>query len=250
MKRAISLILCAVLAFSLFSCGEKKPEYSLPNDDGRVVICIDPGHGFRDIGCETEYLGYEKDMTVLLAEALKTELEAAGALVILTHDGKSFPTVAEITKEASALGIAYDPAEMEENDLFGKYERAIWENVLAEKYSLDMFVSLHVNSIEDPAFRGASVDYCSENPYTDLLRHFSDSLSKALTEKNISADFRIYEDVPEEAYVVTKYASVPSVLIEAGYATNPDDAAQLLDEKWRESFAEALCGVMIGTIEP
>ena len=138
---------------------------------------------------------------------------------------------------------------MEENDLFGKYERAIWENVLAEKYSLDMFVSLHVNSIEDPEFRGASVDYCADNPYTDLLRYFSDTLSKTLTDKNLSADFRIYEDVPEEAYVVTKYATVPSVLIEAGYATNPDDAALLTDEKWRESFAEALCGVITGTFE-
>ena len=92
MKRALSLILCTVLALSLFSCGEKKPEYSRPNDDGKVVICIDPGHGFRDIGCETEYIGYEKDLTVLLAGALKAELEAAGAEVILTHDGKSFPT--------------------------------------------------------------------------------------------------------------------------------------------------------------
>ncbi len=251
MKRALSLVLCAFLVLSLASCGKKGPErsYTLPNEDGKTVICIDPGHGFRDIGCESEYMdGYEKDLALKISLVMKEVFESHGASVYLTHDGENFPTVAKITSDADRLGIPYDAADMEENDLFGKYERAIWENVLDREYSLDMFISVHVNYIENPDMRGATVDFCTENPYADMLSFFSERLSEHLLTSGVSADFRIYPDAPEEAYVVNKYVTCPSVLIEAGYSTNRDDARDMQDEGWQRSFSEEVWNALSDTL--
>ncbi|MDD6094200.1 MAG: N-acetylmuramoyl-L-alanine amidase [Clostridia bacterium] len=263
-KKTVSLILCTLFLLFSVSCTkiesglsdettedsetekeqeETSPAPVSPFDDGKTVICIDPGHGFGDVGCKTDFIDcYEKDLTLTLSLVLKEEFEAAGATVILTHDGESFPSVEEITREADKYGVEYNIEKMDENDIFGKYERAIWQNVLDRKYSLDMFISLHINSIEDhPEVRGVSIDYCTANPYAEMLSEFCDSLREALTEKSIAQSVDVFADKPEDSYVVTKYSTAPSVLIEAGYATSPADAANLLDEGWQRAFCSALC---------
>lgn len=74
-----------------------------------------------------------------------------------------------------------------------------------------------------------------------MLKSFCSTLSENLTEGGISDSLKIFEDTPEDAYVVTKYSTAPSVLIEAGYATSPEDAKNMTSEKWQKEFADALC---------
>jgi len=42
---------------------------------------------------------------------------------------------------------------------------------------------------------------------------------------------------------------MPSVLIESGYASTPEDAEKLLDEEWQNNFAEAVCTGIINYID-
>lgn len=255
MKKFLSLILIIAVLLSLAACArvesiidaevdsDKAETAQKSGENKTVTVCIDPGHGFGDIGCENKQInGYEKDLTLSLSKVLKEAFEKEGVQVILTHDGQSFPSVSQIVKEADALGVDYNLEKMEDNDVFGKYERAIWENVLDKKYSLDMFISVHINSLEGhPEVRGASVDYCSENPYQKMLKSFCKTLSKNLTSEGISDSCKIFEDLPEDAYVVTKYSTAPSVLIEVGYATSPEDAKDMTSENWQKDFAAVLC---------
>ncbi|MBE6714604.1 MAG: N-acetylmuramoyl-L-alanine amidase, partial [Ruminococcaceae bacterium] len=47
--------------------------------DGEKTVCIDPGHGFQDIGCDTPLLdGNEASVTLEMALLLKEELEKLG----------------------------------------------------------------------------------------------------------------------------------------------------------------------------
>lgn len=246
-KLLIPLILCVIM---LVSCSEKEEEdkYFVPPDDGKTVIVIDPGHGFGDVGCIFPD-GYEKDLNTELAKALKTSFEASGAEVILTHDGESFPSADEITEKAEKYAVMFNPKDMDSNDIFGKYERAVWENILDRQYSVDLFISIHANSIENkPEMTGASIDYCTENPYRDMLAHFSEKLSEKLTEDGISDSLRIFADKPDEAYVVTKFSTCPSVLIEAGYTTNEEELKRMQDGKWQKEFANAVSSCAIDTL--
>lgn len=249
MKKSVSLFLIIAAVIFLASCARTEKDFPEETDKNpkNITVCIDPGHGFGDIGCENEQInGYEKDLTLTLSKVLKKALEKEGVTVILTHDGQSFPSVSEICVEADKEGVLYDIEKMDENEVFGKYERAVWENVLDAKYSLDMFISIHINSIDGhPEVQGASVDYCTENPHAKMLEAFCETLSDNLTSDNISDSCRIFADSPEDAYVVTKYSTAPSVLIEAGYATNREDARNMLDKKWQESFATAVCNAVL-----
>ena len=42
------------------------------------------------------------------------------------------------------------------------------------------------------------------------------------------------------AYVVTKYADMPALLLESGFATNGGDAKNLTNSAWQDQFASAV----------
>lgn len=214
-------------------------------DDGKTVICLDAGHGFGDVGCQSIYGFDEKDITLVITKKLQAQLEKKGAEVVLTHDGESYPDENEILASASALGINADPDKIKDNDIFSAYERSVWLNVLDETHHFDLFVSIHINSIEDhPEISGFSVDYYEKNPSVGFLRRLTEGIENMLTDK-FSSEVRIFEDNYEEAYIVNKYTNAPSILIETGYATNQSDAADLQNGVWQDKFAESLADVLM-----
>ena len=219
------------------STEEAKGRIVYPEPDGRMVVMIDAGHGFRDIGCDTELLlGTEADVTLDMAKRLARDLEGKGVTVILTHDGESFPDCDEIKELAEGEGIEYDGEKLLENDIFSAYERAVYSSAVAKKENVDLFVSLHVNSIaNNPSVSRFEIDYYRDNPYASSLRVFSESLADSLSGETV-----IYADPLDKAFLVTKTGAHPSVLIEMGYATNESDSANLNSDEWRKSFSEGL----------
>lgn len=258
-KKILSLaLLVFLLAGTLFSCRSAEqdtPESTVeqtPADadfprtgKDNITVCIDAGHGFGDVGCGPAFIdAYEYEITLLMAKLLQDKLEQEGITVILTHDGKTFPASGEITSQADQYGLTYKPENMVDNDVFSAYERVIWENVLDRQTDggLDLFVSLHVNAIEDhPQASGMSIDYCEDNPSLLFLRGFSKDLKKAYLDAGLTESFTVFEDSYEDSFIVTKYTEVPSVLIEMGYSTNTEDAKKLRNETWQDQFASLLC---------
>jgi N-acetylmuramoyl-L-alanine amidase len=48
------------------------------------------------------------------------------------------------------------------------------------------------------------------------------------------------EDGWDDAFVVTKYTDMPAILVEAGFASNDEDADLLTDPTWQDAFAVAV----------
>ena len=76
--KKISVLLVLVTVFFFFSIHSKAEE--------PLIIVIDPGHGGENLGAE--YGSYtEKEMTMIVAKAMKEELEKYDQVVVyLTHD--------------------------------------------------------------------------------------------------------------------------------------------------------------------
>ena len=51
-----------------------------------------------------------------------------------------------------------------------------------------------------------------------------------------------------EAYAVTRGVTVPSILIETGFVTNPEDAAAMLSDEWRDNMAAGIADGVIAYI--
>lgn len=222
------------------------PDVQGPPDASRPLVVIDPGHGGYDPGAGTGELK-EKMLTLQLARALRDELLAAGGIrVALTRDDDRYLMLPE-------------------------------RNGIARRLRADLFVSVHADSIDNGDARGASVYVLSDRGSSEaaariaarenaadrvngvILADTSDAVSAILVDlsqrealgestqfaelvlREVSGRLRLRVDtVQSAAFAVLKSPDVPSVLFEAGYISNPDDAALLSSPEGRDAFARAM----------
>ena len=244
MKRIIAYILAVLAAgCQLVSCRESVPAVSdgfgrpveFNNDigntsktdevkDDRITICVDPGHGFGDVGTTSAYLGEwgEKDVTLSIATMLAEELEARGYRVHMLHDGVTIP----------------DSAKDDGNNLFRPAERI--ESV--RDADIDYYVSIHCDAYAaDESVMGTRVYYANGTSFTKKSKSAANDIKSAINDLLPDAKpTRVIDKSYEEAYYVIREAPVPSSLIEVGFVTNPTDAKNMLDEAWRRAIAQGI----------
>lgn len=198
---------------------EQTPE---PLPKNGVTVCVDPGHGFDDPGTFSDLLGdlCEKDITLAVAEKLKYHLELLGYTVVMTHDGESFPRTS-----------VYD-----NNNKYKPEERVAYANSLGS--TIDYYISIHCNSFETDEASGTRI-YYYEGPQKlsgydiDITQAVADQIGVAFPDDNTPT-------VEKYHYYVITYTKVPASLVEIGFVTNPDDAADMIDPGWQEKYAKAL----------
>lgn len=238
-----------VLKFDLPQTGDAAdlPRIYGPQDKSRPLIVIDAGHGGFDPGASAGGLR-EKDIVLRLATALRDELVREGGIrVALTRDDDRFLVLGERFAIARALGA-------------------------------DLFLSIHANSAGDvDNVAGASI-YTLSNEASSLsaarfaarensadtingvtLDGRSNDVSTILVElsqrrtQDDSAEFArliaregngILRFLPQPrrsaALAVLRAPDVPSVLYEAGFITDPDEALRMASREGREEFSRVL----------
>lgn len=196
-----------------------------PDAQKKFTVCIDPGHGYDDPGASTEYLGNltESDVTLAIGLKLRDKLLARGYDVIMTHETNTPPADAP-------AGAQY---------LFGLAKRTAYAN----ENNPDFYLSIHGDTFEDPSVQGARVYFQSvtgrdNSSITAVAQCFVDSLTVALTDAVKKPLLKEMAD--ENAYYVLRNVEMPAVLVEVGFASNPTDAANMLNEAWQDRVAEAL----------
>jgi N-acetylmuramoyl-L-alanine amidase len=189
-------------------------------------ICLDPGHGGIDPGNRVGS-HQEKTYTLLLAQELAAQLTRAGYKVTLTRDTDRF------------IELSERPA-------------------IAKRRSADLFISLHFNSAPSSAntVRGAEV-YCMTpvgapstntrgeggsagwypgNRSNDKNVNLAYQLQKSVT-KSLGAEDR---GLHRARFAVLRDATMPAVLIEAGFMSNPSEGRKIFDGGYRKQIAKAI----------
>lgn len=208
------------------SLGVGRPVQEVIPEDTGITICIDPGHGFDDVGCSSEYLTgekEEKDMTLLYAKALKAELETMGYTVILTHDGESFP----------------QEFNFNDNNLFSPDERSAYVNSL----DVDYLVSFHCDTFDEDSSVGGSRVYYYDTPektvtYSDAV---ANSISAYLAKE--FPDAKVPSVHNNQSYAILRKTTTASALVEIGFISNRTDALNIQNPEWQEKF---IAGVAAG----
>jgi N-acetylmuramoyl-L-alanine amidase len=216
--------------------------YSSPIARGRPIVVIDAGHGGRDPGA-TSVSGqvHEKDLTLILAQAVRDELVKRGRVrVAMTRDDDRYLTLDD---------------------------RA----AVARRLNASMFVSIHIDSAANPLARGASVyslsDVASDAEaaalaarengngdggggrgvdamLADLAMRSQMSASADLASRLVNKAAGRVELRPNPhrfaAFHVLRRADAPAVLFEAGYLSNADDEVLLREPNERAKTVLAL----------
>lgn len=259
LQLAVLIAVIAALITLLSRCGINRISQSTEEEtasseteetDDEIVIVLDPGHGFDDVGNDKGYLTeYESYYTILYASELKEKLEAMGATVYLTHDGESYPSEEYLTAKIAEYGITFsstDVAATADDNLFNKYERVMYASILNYEDEVDFFLSIHFNSYETGDVCGAAVYYYENCPNTYVASKFA---SIVMNEIGYASNYSgIYSCDYDEAYAVTKYGDYPSALIELAFMTNASDAANIASETWRDEITTLLAQAIMSAL--
>lgn len=191
----------------------------------RPTFVLDPGHGGDDQGAVVGR-AKEKDIALAISLKVKKRLEALGETgVRLTRD----------------------------DDRYIPLDRRV-EDV--EAWSGNVFVSLHLNKVRHKKARGITVYAFGKEsfklpkkrrhpelamlppPPKELARE-SGALATAIV-RSLRAQGLKVDDPARAGFYVLKNPNVPSVLIELGYMSNPQEFARLTDARYQDRLAEAL----------
>lgn len=190
------------------------------SERGRYCVVIDVGHGGIDSGKVSKDGILEKDVNLAIAKKLKTLLEKEDVTVTLTRD--------------SDCGL------YQEGDSNKKVADLQNRCALIEKVKPDCTVSIHQNSFSSPDVKGAQVFYYGQSAGGETLARLVQS---SLIERADSENHR--QAKANESYYLLKRTVSPTVIVECGFLSNPQEAALLVSEDYQNRIVWAIhMGVM------
>lgn len=182
-----------------------------PSLAGKVIV-IDPGHGLKENGSiDPGAIGEVTEQVIArdISKQLKAALEAKGATVYrLDTENQYLPTS----------------------------ERSHF----ARQYDADLYIALHGNSVEEnPSAHGVEVYYFSSFSQP-LAEKINDSLA-AYYDKTLYNDGTNSSRGDKYSYFkMTREQSVPSVMVEMGFVSNPKECLFMADPDNQPGIANAI----------
>lgn len=213
----------------------------------KPLVVLDPGHGGKDPGAIGVSGTYEKQVSLATAHALQTQLEASGR---------------------------YRVALTRTTDVFVPLDQRV---AIAQERGAALFVSMHADALTDHSVRGASVYTLAEKAsdtqtaalaqrenqadrfggpsFADTPPEVARILASLVRQETRQGSARmahrvvgeLNRDVPllvnpsrHAGFVVLKAADIPSVLVEMGFMSNPQDEAALRTQSHRIKVAAAM----------
>lgn len=185
----------------------RKLLYAKPSKplDGKLIV-LDPGHGGYDLGARMFSVD-EKSLALSTALLTKKHLQEKGYRVILTRSRDVFIS---LEKRAS----------------------------IANETKGIVFVSIHFNAANNPIAKGVEVFY---NLSQDKIRAGnSKKLASKVLENIVQKTSSENRGVKEGKFFVIRETKMPSILVEAGFMTHPDELHLLKDVNYRDKIAKGI----------
>ncbi len=228
----------------------RHPERTPPaarNRSTAPVVMLDPGHGGKDPGAIGVSGTYEKHIALATAQELRRQLEAGGRYrVELTRQRDVFVPLEERVGRAQARGAALFVS-MHADAVGDHSVRGASVYTLATTASDQQTAALarRENSADrfgGPRFQGAPPEIAQI--LASLVRQETRQGSARMARTVVSQlhpDIVLLENPSRHAgFVVLKAADIPSVLVEMGFMSNPQDEAALRKPAHRVQVARAM----------
>jgi len=194
--------------------------WKFSNINGSRTIVLDPGHGGDDFGTAHNGL-VEKNLTIDIARRLRTLLVSAGWNVRLTREGDIDPV--------SPANLAAMRADGKPNPDDRAYLQTRCDT--ANSINARIFISIHVNYSDSPSVNGTTFYWYK--PEDQLL---ATTLEHAVTPVAGTND----AGARHENFYVIRHATMPAVLIETAFISNPRDAALLRTPAFLQNMAQGI----------
>ena len=175
-----------------------------------LKVVLDAGHGGYDVGAMHGQV-LEKELTLKLTNQIANQLSELGVTVVKTR-----PT-----------------------DEFISLDRRV---ELTREAKPDLFVSIHCNALNaNDVIAGIETYY-----YTPQSLELAKVMHRELVNSTGANDRR----VRKARFVVIRETLIPSVLLELGFLTNPQERAQLVSPSYQQKLVNAVSSGILRYLQP
>lgn len=216
-KNILIVLLTFVLAFSILTIS--KNVFATTTEKINYTIVLDAGHGGIDGGSEGVVSGVkESELNLKVTKKLEKLLNTFGFNVVLTR--------------TNADGLYSQFATNKKQDDMKKRKEII------QKSKPNMVVSIHMNSFPNKHERGAQVFYqVGEETSKQLAQTIQNEMIKNLVE---AREFCNHSDL-----YILQCTKNPSVVVEGGFLSNPEEEALLITDEYQAKLAYSVfCGIL------
>ena len=220
--------------------------------DGRNIVCIDPGHGGEDLGNVRVENGritlQEKDIVLEHSLLLAARLREKGFEVVLTRetDTEVNPSNEDVNGDGTVAPEG-GPAQTEQiDDLQARVN-------ICNLAAADLLVSVHYNGAENKFLSGYEVWFNDEREFSGRSEAFATFMHEALEKGFADAGYEAVDrGIGIEDHVVTGPerpgelvpSEMPGVVVEGLFLSNDDDAgfieSDIADETLVGAYEEAI----------
>lgn len=174
---------------------EREARRDVSRGIGGKRVVIDPGHGGTDPGGRGPSGESESEFAFRICASLARRLDAVGTSTLLTRGPYDGPD--EITRAA-----------------------------LANDFGADLLLSIHLNAHHDQLAAGASSYYFEG---ANIASEPGEHLAQLLQDE-LAAGGRIDCRAHGKSYPILRETSMPAVVLEPGFITDPDEVKALSDQ--------------------
>lgn len=181
------------------------------------TVIIDAGHGGFDGGAVAKDGTVEKDINLAISLKLNTVLEALG-----------YKTVTVRTTDTAVNDTDNNGGSAKASDIKNRV-------ALMNKHPDAIFVSIHMNKYGTTQPHGAQVFYArTEN--SDIL---ANCIQCSISLKVQPDNKRVIKPTTNDIYLL-KHATIPAVIVECGFLSNPKDLENLKNEEYQLKVAMSI----------
>ena len=213
----IIMIIVAGLVFVSFDSGSDSIQSS---NEKTPVIIIDAGHGGVDGGAVSADGTMEKELNLDIALRMNVYLQNLGYKTILTRSE-------DISIHDDSAGTI---RQKKVSDLHNRLD-------IINSTPDSIFVSVHQNYYTQSKYSGTQVFYSVNNPDSEKLAGSIQNSVVTLLQPDNNRQIK-----PSGTSIFLLHnATVPSVLVECGFLSNPQETERLKNEDYRRQMALAVC---------
>ena len=218
LKRASVAIVCFIFFFvcCFFYSGnsEVQPVTTRPAPITKVII--DAGHGGFDGGAVANDGTVEKDLNLKIALKLDAVLRMFGYKTVLTRN---------------------TDASLEDENVSGSKKTSDMKKRLSitEQYPKAYFISIHLNKYQTSQPKGTQVFYGLASGSQNLAESIQSAVKNSIQPQNK----RVIKKTTNDIFLLCK-SKIPSVIVECGFLSNPQELEQLKNEQYQLSLAFAI----------
>ena len=179
------------------------------------TIIIDAGHGGEDGGAVSSNGVSEAQINLNIALKLQNLLEQSGATVVLTRSDEN--AIYDIDKKTLR--------QKKNSDLKNRVK-------IGNTSSADIFVSIHLNKIDQSQYYGWQTFYKNGNEQgKKLATCIQNNLNEAIQKENKRTPLKI-----SDVYII-KNVEIPTTIVECGFLSNPEEEKQLQTDEYQNKLA-------------